>query len=158
MKNLIVIIFSLFAPFILTAQTTITWKGGTPGKETVWNEARNWDQHRLPNENDRVIIRTENNGHFAQPILNESAKVAWIEIYAGSSLTIAENSTLIIDGQYTHSEGISIFGGSLNVKGRIQIKDVDSQFIAHYNIDGLPNTTVFSSEMKNNRFSFAKYH
>ena len=100
MKNLILFIFSLFASFILTAQTTITWKGGTPSKETVWNEVRNWDKHRLPNENDRVIIQPKNNGHFAQPIISGEAYAAWVEIYAGASLSVTKNGKLIVDGEH----------------------------------------------------------
>ena len=80
MKNLILLSLLILTPFILNAQTTITWKGGTPGKETAWHEARNWDQHRLPNENDHVIIQPENNGHFAQPVIDGEVQVAWVEI------------------------------------------------------------------------------
>lgn len=129
MKNLITLI-SLFAPFFLTAQTTITWKGGTPGKETAWNEARNWDKHRLPNENDRAIIRPENNGHFAQPIIEGEARAAWVEIHAGASLSISEAGQLTVDGEYTYSEGISIYGGNLVVKGNIILKNIGQEFIA----------------------------
>lgn len=129
MKNLIFLL-SFFAPYLLAAQSTITWKGGTPGKETAWNEARNWDANRIPNENDKVIIRMENNGHFSQPVIDGEAIVAWVEIHAGASLSVTQTGSLTIDGEYTYSEGISIYGGKLDSGGEIILKDIDTEFIA----------------------------
>lgn len=128
--KIIIILISLFTPLFLSAQTTISWKGGTPGKESAWNEARNWDQNRLPNENDHVIIRPENNGHFAQPIIDSEIHVAWVEIHVGSSLSVTKNGKLLVDGEHTYSEGISIYGGDLASDGEIILKDINVEFIA----------------------------
>ena len=97
MKQLIVLL-SLLIPTMLTAQNTITWEGGTPGHETNWNEPRNWDANRVPNENDKVIILLRNNGHFAQPVIDREVHVAWVEIHAGAELTITSSGQLILDG------------------------------------------------------------
>ena len=94
MKNLILFIFTLFATCISMAQTPITWKGGNQGEETLWSEVRNWDKHRLTNENDRVIIQPKNIGHFAQSIISGEVCVAWVEIYAGTSLSVTKNVKL----------------------------------------------------------------
>lgn len=129
MKNLIVLL-AFFAPLALTAQNTITWKGGTPGKETAWNEARNWDMNRVPSEDDVVVIQVENNGHFSQPIISSEVQVAWVKINVGASLTIAGSGQLTVDGEYTYSEGISIYGGDLTAKGKVVLKDIEMEFVA----------------------------
>lgn len=146
-KNAIIVCLWLLAPTLLYTQQTITWKGGTPGKETVWNEARNWDQHRLPNENDRVIIKLENNGHFAQPVIKGKAHVAWTEIYVGSSLYVDKTGTLLVDGEHADSEGISIYGGELVSDGKIILKDIDVEFIAAMQPICLNHKITYLSEL-----------
>lgn len=132
MKN-IILFLSMFSPLFLTAQNTFTWKGGTPGKETAWNEARNWDINRVPSEDDVVNISFENNGHFSQPIIDSEVHVAWVKIGEGASLVINEAGQLTVDGEYTYSEGVSMFGGSLMVEGGLILKDIDMVFVADIN-------------------------
>lgn len=132
MKNLTTL-FALFIPFLLTAQTNIVWKGGTPGKETCWNEPRNWDADRVPCENDHVIIRAENNGHFSQPVLNGSTQIASMEIGSGAELRVSESGKLLLDGSATYSEGISMYGGKLVSEGEIVLKGISPEFIAQLN-------------------------
>ena len=111
----------------LIAQTTITWKGGTPGRESAWSEPRNWDLQRVPDEFDKVVIRLENTGHYAQPVLNEATEVAWVEIQSGGLLTITDRGVLTVDGRFTYSEGITIKGGKLISDGNIAFLGIDAE-------------------------------
>ncbi len=153
MKNLLIIFLTVFTTFVLAAQNTITWKGGTPGKETAWNEARNWDAHRIPNENDRVVIPTEFNGHFAQPMIEGEARAAWVEIQAGGSLYVARTGQLTIDGAYTYSEGISIYGGKLESDGEIILKDIDQEILAKIKPICLKQEVTYYSTLHKYEFS-----
>lgn len=121
MKNLTTL-FALFIPFLLTAQTNIVWKGGTPGQETKWTEPQNWDANRVPGEFDHVVIHAENTGHFSQPVLDGTAQIASVEIGPGAELHIAETGQLVVDGTHTYSEGISIYGGKLVADGIVILK------------------------------------
>ncbi|MCB9331845.1 MAG: hypothetical protein H6574_12245 [Lewinellaceae bacterium] len=69
MKNLTTL-FALFIPFLLTAQTNIVWKGGTPGQETKWTEPQNWD-NRVPGE----FVIAEKPGIFHNPYWMERLKL-----------------------------------------------------------------------------------
>jgi hypothetical protein len=112
MKNLIALIV-ICLPLLLTAQQTISWKGGTPGTPHSWNQARNWDTNRVPGPNDYVIIAQPNNGHFAHPVIREEVQLASVEIQAGATLEVASSGKLIVDGAYNYSKGIAIYGGRL---------------------------------------------
>ncbi len=125
MKTLIIII-AIFAFNFASAQQTITWKGGTPGNETAWDEPRNWDSNRVPDQNDFVIINFVDNGHYSNPIIDSEVQVAWVQIYTGADLTIAETGKLIVDGAHTYSEGISFYGGNLTAEGQVVLKDIDA--------------------------------
>ena len=129
MKNVITLL-AICIPFLLSAQTNIVWKGGTPGKETAWNEARNWNTNQIPGENDHVFINADNNGHFAQPVLKESVQVASINIGPRAELQITETGKLIVDGTDTYSEGISIYGGKLTSDGTIILKSIKNDDMA----------------------------
>ena len=124
MKTLIVALFMLSST-ILSAQETIRWEGGTPGNETNWNEARNWSGHQIPDEISLVVIKKQNSGHNAQPVITNDVVVAEIEIHSGAVLTISNNATLIIDGEFTHSEGLVNYGGTLINHGILIEKNID---------------------------------
>jgi hypothetical protein len=130
MKFSIIIVLSFCLPLFINAQTTISWKGGTPGKETKWSEPQNWDAYRIPNENDRVIIKMENSGHFSQPVINGKVHIAWLEIHSGATLEVTNSGVLLVDGTYTYSEGISMHGGKLHSEGKIILKHIDVDNIA----------------------------
>ncbi|MCB0585558.1 MAG: hypothetical protein KDD06_09580 [Phaeodactylibacter sp.] len=130
MKNLVLVLM-LLAPVFLSAQRSITWKGGTPGKASCWNEPANWDANRVPGENDHVIIRPNKSSSTARPVIFSEVQVASIEIQAGAELYIAETGKLVVDGEYTYSEGISIYGGKLVSEGEVILKAVDDGFLQY---------------------------
>ena len=154
MKNLTTLL-ALFIPFLLTAQTNIVWTGGTPGQETQWNEPQNWDANRIPGENDHVVIHAENNGHFSQPVLDRAAQVASLEIGAGAELHITQNGKLVVDGAYTYSEGISMYGGKLVSEGAIILKDIEPEFIAKLDPVFQSLQVTYSSQSQDYEFSAA---
>lgn len=120
MKTLIIAILT-FSTSLIIAQNTVTWIGGTPGNETSWDEPRNWSDHKIPNENSIVVIKRLNSGHNAQPVIEEMVEVASIEVQANAQLTIEGNGALIIDGSFTYSEGISLYGGEVINKGTVHL-------------------------------------
>ena len=136
-----VIIFSILASFLVTdsimSQRISTWVGGTPGRETNWEEARNWLPNTVPNEHSYVVIEKLNTGHNAQPVIRNNVEVASIQILSGN-LTIAENAGLLIDGMYSYSEGIMLYNGSLINKGKINLIGLDDEVVSR-NIDQLKN-------------------
>ena len=42
------ILLTQFVPQDANAQTTNTWKGGTPSQETNWARSKNWSLGRIP--------------------------------------------------------------------------------------------------------------
>ncbi|MDF1865624.1 MAG: hypothetical protein P1U70_12370 [Saprospiraceae bacterium] len=120
MKTLIIAILTFSTSFII-AQNTVTWIGGTPGNETNWEVAKNWSNNQVPNENSVVVIKYLNSGHNAQPIVENFVEVASIEVQANAQLTIEANAELIVDGSFTYSEGISLYGGEVINKGTVHL-------------------------------------
>jgi hypothetical protein len=125
MKTLIIAILTLVST-TLFAQNTVTWKGGTPGKETQWNESKNWSDNQVPDENTNVIIKFMNTGHFAQPVVEESVEVGSIELHAGANLTITESGEVLVDGSDFYTIGIVSFGGTLINQGVISLINIDN--------------------------------
>ena len=125
MIRILVILVCTACTCSVYAQTTIRWKGGTPGREDSWNEPRNWDAQRLPDAFDKVIIRLDNTGHFAQPVLDSEVTVAWIDIQSGGLLTITEHGRLNVDGRYTYSEGITMNKGHLISNGDVVLIGIE---------------------------------
>jgi hypothetical protein len=124
MKILFTALLAL-ATIALSAQNIITWKGGTPGHETTWFEAKNWDKNVVPDEYSFVIIKKQNTGHYAQPVINGEVLVASIELQSNSLLIVKPSGTLIIDGTYNYSEGILFFGGKILNQGTVSLENVD---------------------------------
>jgi hypothetical protein len=124
MKTLIIALLTLTST-IAIAQNTVTWKGGTPGNETNWNESKNWSNNQVPDEFTNIIIKALNTGHFAQPVVSENVEVASIEIQAGAKLTVTESGQILIDGIDTYSEGIVSYGGLLVNEGIINLVNID---------------------------------
>ncbi|MDB4727915.1 hypothetical protein OAF63_03915 [Saprospiraceae bacterium] len=131
MKTLIIAILT-FSTSLIIAQNTVTWVGGTPGNETSWEEPKNWSDNKVPNENSVVIIKDFNSGHNAQPVITENVEVASIEIQANAQLTIEENGELIIDGSFTYSEGISVYGGEVINKGTVHLYSLSVDLTEDY--------------------------
>lgn len=107
MKNLLIFL-TLCCPIILSAQKTITWKGGTPGKKSAWTEPKNWDANKVPTEDDKVIIANQNIGLLSYPLISEIVQIASIEIHSDAILHVSKSGKLIVDGEYVYSRGISI--------------------------------------------------
>lgn len=133
MKTFLTALLTL-ATFALVAQTTATWQGGAPGNETSWDVAKNWSNYQVPDELTNVIILKANSGHHAQPIITDEIKVNSIEIQAGAVLTINESGTVIIDGEYAYTDGISIYGGLLVNNGTILLKGIDENGLQNFRL------------------------
>lgn len=131
MKTLIVIALSLITSSVF-AQQIVEWKGGTPGNEQSWTEARNWSTNAVPDENSIVVIKYKNTGHNAQPVIQENVHIVSLALHSGSTLNVEEGSELLVDGTYTYSEGISNFGGKLNNQGTLSFINID-----HSNLYGI---------------------
>ena len=97
------------------AQQTATWKGGTPGKENVWNEARNWSNNKVPNEFTDVLIEDVSTSTFSAPVI-ESGTIELNSIWMTSNaqLTIEATANLVV---YGYTEGL--LKENLKVKGNL---------------------------------------
>ena len=125
MKHLSIIFIWVFGSVTLLAQNSIIWKGGTPGKETSWNEPKNWDLNQIPDFNSHVVIKSINSGHQSQPRIDSRVAVASIEIHSGSTLIIGERGDVLIDGEYTFSQGIVNYGGKFINNGKIELRNIE---------------------------------
>ena len=98
MKNSIAII-ALFSLFSLSAQaqTTATWKGGTPGRSTDWNCPTNWKEGRVPNEFSKVIIPDVSTSTFSYPLIQKgTVEVYSLECASTAKLTFKGNARIIV--------------------------------------------------------------
>jgi hypothetical protein len=78
------------------AQITATWKGGTPGKTTVWNCPTNWVEGRVPNEFSNVVIQDVSTSTFSYPVLNEgTVEIASLQCASNTRLTTLGNARVI---------------------------------------------------------------
>ncbi len=116
MKNLLIAILTLSAT-ITFAQQTVTWKGGTPGKETSWNEAKNWSNNKVPNTFSDVIIEDVSTSTFSTPkIKNGIIELNSIHIASNAMLSIETDAKVIV---YNHAEGL--FEENLEIKGTLMV-------------------------------------
>ena len=117
MKNAFIAVFILFATGTF-AQKSITWKGGMPGRETCWNEARNWSGHTVPNEFSNVIIPDVSTSTFAFPVIQDGmVEVNALIVASNAMLTLAPNARLVINQQ---AEGLN--QPQLQLKGTLIIQ------------------------------------
>ena len=124
MRFLSTLLFTLLTTFAYSQQI-VYWIGGTPGKECSWHVPSNWDNGRVPNVFSHVIISTIGSGHHAQPVISELIEVTSIDIYPGSSLTISETGEVVIDGEFSYTEGILNYGGNIFNAGKINICNIE---------------------------------
>ena len=124
MKKLIISLLVLLT-YSLHAQHITTWIGGCPGKETKWNEPRNWNTNAVPDEFSFVIIKQHNSGHASQPVIDSTVEVGSIELHNGSVLTITQTGYLYIVDESNTSNKVIIYGGQLINKGQINWKYPD---------------------------------
>lgn len=116
MKNLLIAILTLSAT-ITFAQQTVTWKGGTPGNETNWNEAKNWSNNRVPNIFSDVIIADVSTSTFSTPsIKGGTIELNSIYIASNAKLTVETNAKVIV---YSHAEGL--LKENLDIEGTFMV-------------------------------------
>lgn len=134
MKLLCTIVICLLYIQVGYSQSKLHWIGGTPGKQTLWDEPKIWSTNRVPTGSDLVVIKSHNGGQFSTPFINEQVVVAQLEIHHNAGLHIAPKGQLIIDGTYTYSTGLSNFGGTLIVEGVIEyinISDCQESYLVN---------------------------
>jgi len=118
MKTLLIALFTLIST-ITIAQNQVTWKGGTPGKETSWNEARNWSNNRVPDEFSDVIIPDVSTSTFSTPVIKEGTiELNSIMIESNAQLTIEASAKVIV---YGYTEGL--INNNLQLKGSLIVLD-----------------------------------
>ncbi len=103
-----------------TAQTKVTWKGGTPGQENNWNCPKNWSNHRVPNEFSDVVIPDVSTTTLAAPVIKGGHfEVNSIQFLSNAALTIERDAQLVV---YTTENGFAKEGG-LHLKGSLLLLD-----------------------------------
>ncbi len=121
MKTLIIAILTLTTTFI-TAQNTTIWVGGTPGKETKWDEAKNWSNHRVPDEFSNVIILDVSTTTFSYPeIISGNIELNSLTIESNATISIHQNARLVV---FDNIEGVAI--NDLKSQGRILVLNENS--------------------------------
>ncbi len=118
MKTLIIALLTLTST-IITAQSTVTWVGGTPGNETSWDEPKNWSNQLVPNKYSNVYIPAVSTSTFSNPaITNGIIELNSLQIESTAKLTIDKMAKLIVRG---NADGI--FAGNVNIKGSFIVWD-----------------------------------
>ncbi len=116
MKNVLIAAFALFTTCAFSQKTT-TWVGGTPGKETSWNEARNWSSNRVPDEFSDVIIPDVSTSTFSAPvILNGTVELNSLLVESNARFTVKPSAKLFI---YEQAEGLD--QKNLDLKGAVVV-------------------------------------
>ena len=118
MKTLLIAILTLTTTLTF-AQQSVTWKGGTPGKETSWNEARNWSNNKVPNEFSDVIIPDVSTSTFSAPVIKEGTiELNSISIASNGKLTVESAAKVIVFG---YTEGI--IKENVNLEGTLMVME-----------------------------------
>ena len=128
MRIILIVLFAL-TTMTASAQIKTEWVGGTPGKETNWSEPRNWSTNDVPDNLSCVVIKLKNSGHNAQPVLEEEVRIVSLEVQSGAQLIITKKGHLVIDGTNTFSQGLQVFGGRIENKGKISLKNIDKKYL-----------------------------
>ncbi len=137
MKVLSTVIFALFSTTVF-CQYVSTWTGGTPGKENLWSEARNWSNNKVPDEDTHVVIKSLNSGHNAMPLISRDVHVASLEIHSRGKLIIADSGSLTVGTDGIYSDGLSLYGGSVQNAGTIHFINFSAENM-QYTIDEIHN-------------------
>lgn len=89
--------FVLGPDAMLFSQITMTWKGGTPGKECQWQCPQNWTSNKVPDGFSNVVIpATVASGSLSNPVLNERTEVNSLRIEGDSRLKIGPQGMLTV--------------------------------------------------------------
>ena len=142
MKTLLISIF-VCSLSIVYSQNTVEWKGGTPGKMSEWNEAGNWSTNRVPNEFSNVLIKSNNNGHDAQPVLDSKVEVASITLINGAKLIVNSGGEIIIDGRNVYSFGLLNYGGMIKNYGKIKLYQLEKSLNSFSVFDIIGNGRIY---------------
>ncbi|MCB0637987.1 MAG: hypothetical protein KDC54_15265, partial [Lewinella sp.] len=134
----------------------VVWQGGTPGRPSDWQAPRNWDVGRVPGETDHVIIPAASYNPLSQPVIEHTAEVAWVEIHAGATLTVAATGILVVSGDQVYSEGISIYGGELIAEGEIILEKIDVDWLEGFQPVVLEERTTYYSTNYDFEFSVVR--
>lgn len=102
------------------AQRPITWKGGTPGKNTEWHCPQNWNTSSVPDEFSDVIIPDVSASSHALPVIRSGIiEINSLCIQHNGKLTIDANAELIILGYTVGMTRHNILGqGSIILQSR----------------------------------------
>lgn len=121
MKALIITILTLTST-ILMAQNTVTWKGGTPGNETSWEEPKNWSNNHVPNEFSNVYIPDVSTSTFSNPTIKDGIiELNSLQIVSTAKLTIDKMATLIV-----HGNADGVYADNVDIKGSFIVWDESS--------------------------------
>jgi len=109
MKTMIICLTAFFLMHtMITAQTTATWMGGTPGRAQDWNCPTNWREGRVPDEFSQVIIPAD---RHAYPVIRTVVDdIDALRVDGGSQLTLASGGQLTVLGESGRLNGMSVFG------------------------------------------------
>lgn len=119
--NLLITTGLIFICFLATIDAQNYWKGGTPGKETDWNTAKNWSKNHVPDWTEDVIIPdVSSQSGFFPVIENTIDPIPHLEIQSNAILVVLPKGNLIIDGSITYNSGIYL-GGKIKSKGDVII-------------------------------------
>ena len=109
MKPTLIIILSLIA-LNCFSQVTSTWRGNTPGKETVWNCPSNWSNNSLPDQFTDVVIPVDISITYNYPVINDEVEINSLSIWPGASLAIKNGSLTIQDMERSNYKRVQILG------------------------------------------------
>lgn len=102
------------------SQKKVCWKGGTPGREDCWHEARNWSNNKAPDEFSDVYIPDVSSSTFHFPVIKEGVvELSALRMDSNAHLTVAPSARLVIHG---YAEGLTennlILRGELSLPSR----------------------------------------
>lgn len=118
MKTLIIALLTLTST-IITAQSTVTWVGGTPGNETSWDEPKNWSNEHVPNKFSNVYIPDVSTSTFSNPVIEKGTiELTSLQIVSTAKLTIDEMAKLIV-----HGKAKGIYASNVEIKGSLIVWD-----------------------------------
>ena len=135
MRTLFTIILTILA-FTIFAQNTVNWIGGTPGRETTWNEARNWSNYHVPDYFSNVIIPDVSTTTRSYPLIKEgtTAELNSLSIESNARLFVEEGAQLFI---YNYAVGLE--NNKPYVKGIIFLMPEDDSLHADIPYKGRRN-------------------
>jgi hypothetical protein len=142
MKTLL-ISFLICTLSIAYSQNSVEWKGGTPGQMDDWSVASNWSNNRVPDVFSHVIIKANNNGHNAQPILEHKVEVASITLLNGAKLTVDKGGEITIDGRNVFTFGLLNYGGKIKNYGMIKLYELEKSLKSFSPLDIMGSGKVY---------------